>query len=239
MLKVSFSPIILIFVIISGCSSFKNTVQYEIADGVYKSRIFSDEIEKVYIDNEKEFLYVFLLSEGDLPYGLDTVNRDAIVFPQRRTETKIDKANFYTSEFDIDLVTIPFKYRFPTDGFPQQLNTNLNASVFLGYRTDFYTLKYKENEIGLIERMTNHYGMTFGFFSGFGSTAVNPFVTNDQINIEYDGIVWSNGLSVSFAVDYFNLGLALGWDNLLDNNSSYWIYQKRPWIGLVLGINLN
>lgn len=239
MAKISISQFILVFLISTGCSSYKNTVQYEIGDGIYKSKIFSDGMEKVYIDNEENFLYVFPLSEGDSHFVLDTVRRNVLEFPQRRTTTKFDKATFYTTEFDVDLITIPFKYRFPSDGFPQQLNTNLNASVFLGYRTDLYTLKYKENEIGLIDRLTKHYGLTFGFFSGFGSTAVNPFVTQNKINIEYDGIVWSNGLAVSFAVDYLNLGLSLGWDNLLDGNSSFWIYQKRPWIGLVLGINLN
>lgn len=239
MLKVSVSQVMVIFIVSTGCSSYKNTAQYQIEDGIYKTRIFSGEMEKVYIDNDEDFLFVFPLSESNQPFKLDTINRSVFEFPQRRTSTKIDKANFYTSEFDIDLITIPFKYRFPYNGFPQQLNTNLNANLFLGYRTDLYTLKYKDNEIGLIERLTKHYGMTFGFFSGFGSTAVNPFVTDDHINIEYDGIVWSNGFSMSLAIDYLNLGLALGWDNLMDNNSSYWIYQKRPWIGLVLGINLN
>lgn len=239
MFKDSIFQILLIFLVTTGCSSYKNTVQYEIADGIYKSRIFSGEMEKVYIDNEEDFLFVFPLSERNPPFKLDTLNRSIFEFPQRRTTTRFDKANFYTSEFDIDLITIPFKYRFPYNEFPQQLNTNLNASVFLGYRTDLFTLKYKENEIGLIDRLTKHYGITFGFFSGFGSTSINTFVTQNQVSIEYDGIVWSNGLAVSFAVDYLNLGLSVGWDNLLDGNSNFWIYQKRPWIGLVLGINLN
>jgi hypothetical protein len=34
------------------------------------------------------------------------------------------------------------------------------------------------------------------------------------------------------------LGLSLGFDNLLDPNEHIWAYQQKPWIGLMLGINL-
>ncbi len=30
--------------------------------------------------------------------------------------------------------------------------------------------------------------------------------------------------------------LAAGFDNLLDNNKSIWIYNNKPWFGIMLGI---
>ncbi|MCH7396402.1 hypothetical protein MM236_00305 [Belliella sp. DSM 107340] len=119
------------------------------------------------------------------------------------------------------------------------MSTNLNASVYAGYRTDFYSLKYSRNKFGQQERKTRHYGLSFGAFSGFGSSPITPWFTNDQITEEYDGLVWSNGLAFSIGIDYLNLGFALGWDRLLDKNSNLWIYQRKPWLGLIIGININ
>jgi hypothetical protein len=68
---------------------------------------------------------------------------------------------------------------------------------------------------------------------------MNPWVTENQINIEYDGVVWTNGLVVIMGLNKFAVGLALGWDRLLDDNRKYWIYEKQPWLGLAVGLNLN
>jgi hypothetical protein len=222
-----------------SCSAYKETVQYEIIDGIYTSKILDRKSEKVYIDNEPDLLYVFPVVKKNEYFLLDTLKRNYLSFPQRQTATPLERQTFRIHEFDLDLITIPFKFRMETAGVPPQLNTNLNASLYFGYRSDWYTLNYKQNELGLFDRFTKHYGITLGFFSGFGSTLINPWVTNDQVAIEYDGVVWSNGLALSFAIDYLTIGLGLGWDNLMDNNSSKWIYQNKPFFGLVLGINLN
>ena len=44
---------------------------------------------------------------------------------------------------DIDVFTIPFKVRPPQKGVPVQLNTNFNATVYVGRRLDFYFLRTK------------------------------------------------------------------------------------------------
>jgi hypothetical protein len=33
-----------------------------------------------------------------------------------------------------------------------------------------------------------------------------------------------------------SVGLAIGFDNLVDKNKSVWIYNQKPYIGLVIGI---
>lgn len=222
-----------------SCVGSRTAIEYEILDGVYTSNIFNGTNEKVYVDNEPDELFVFPLKKYNGKYLIDTLNQNSLKFPQKRSYSALQSELFRVSGFDVDIITIPFKYRFPTAGVPQQLNTNLNASVFVGYRTDYYRLRYNLNEINEYERKTNHYGLTFGLFSGFGSSAISPFVTSDQVTIEYDGVVWSNGVAISLGIDYLNLGVALGFDQLLDSNSSVWIYNRKPFLGLVLGVNLN
>jgi hypothetical protein len=68
---------------------------------------------------------------------------------------------------------------------------------------------------------------------------MNPWVTENQITQEYDGVVWSKGIAGIIGIDNFTIGLALGWDHLLDKNKNYWIYQGKPWLGLAFGLNLN
>lgn len=222
-----------------SCKSQKDFNTFLIEDGIYRSKIFDGKKEWVYLDNEQDFLFVFPLNRKNNVYFLDTINRSYLSFPQERWAVKLNDEVFQTNSFDVDLISIPFKFRGRTAGIPPQLNTNLNASLYFGYRSDWYSLGYKQNPFGAFERVTRHYGLTIGLFTGLGSTSVNPWVTNDQIAYEYDGITWSNGIAFSFAFNYLNLGVGLGYDMLLDNNSRYWVYQKKPWIGLVLGINLN
>ena len=68
---------------------------------------------------------------------------------------------------------------------------------------------------------------------------MNPWVTNNRIAIEYDGVVWTKGVTGIIGLNNFTTGLAVGWDHLLDRNMAYWIYQGKPWIGFVFGLNLN
>jgi hypothetical protein len=68
---------------------------------------------------------------------------------------------------------------------------------------------------------------------------MNPWVTNYQIDSEYDGLVWFNGFAGIIGVDNYSIGLAIGWDNLLDQNRRFWYYQQKPWLGLTFGININ
>ncbi|MCH7414256.1 hypothetical protein MM213_12210 [Belliella sp. R4-6] len=229
---------IFLSVILNSCIASKETVKFEIEDGLYTSKVFGQK-EKIYLDNEYDSIYIFpIVKKGEF-YQIDTLENDALIYPQHLAEVDCPDSYFTTNGFDIDLITIPFKYRFPVANQPQQLSTNLNASVYAGYRTDFYSLKYRRNKFGQQERKTRHYGLSFGAFSGFGSSPITPWFTNDQITEEYDGLVWSNGLAFSIGIDYLNLGFALGWDRLLDKNSNLWIYQRKPWLGLIIGININ
>ena len=77
------------------------------------------------------------------------------------------------------------------------------------------------------------------FFSGLGNTAMTPSTTRNGIMTEYDGLILQKGVASIIAVNKLTLGLSIGFDNLLDQNKNVWIYQNKPWYGLMLGLNLN
>lgn len=228
---------IIISSIFYSCGVIKDTPKYSFANGYYRSKIFDKKASKVYIDNTDDSVYVYKINNKK-NHLIDS-NYSKIAFPQQKSKSQIPNYNFRQASFDLDFLTIPFKFRPQTDYLPQQFNTNLNGVIYIGYRNDIYNINYKKTPINTFVRKTTHYGISYGVFTGFGGTAMNPWVTNYYISSEYDGIVWSKGVSAIIGIDNFSIGLALGVDNLLDNNKNFWIYQNKPWFGLAFGLNLN
>jgi hypothetical protein len=169
---------------------------------------------------------------------VDTSQSLVLSFPEAKEGRPLSQ-NFVQSSFDIDVLTIPFKYRPPASNLPGQLTSNFTGSLYLGYRSDIYKITYQNTPLWVRKRKITHVGYSFGLFSGIGSAAINPSVTNQQIAYEYDGVVFNKGLAGIIGVNNFTFGLGIGLDHLLDQNQGVWIYQGRPWLGLTIGLNIN
>jgi hypothetical protein len=224
---------------ISSCSVFKDKPSYEITEGRHVLTKGHQVYRNVYVVEEEDALKVYPLRKKDDQYIIDTLEQKPLLFNSSGFGYTGKPLTLRKTSLDIDFLTIPFKYRFPEKGFPRQFNASLNGGVYFGYRTDVYRLSYVTNLLGRRERKESHLGFSFGGYSGIGGTTMNPSVTNNNVNIEYDGVVWTNGLVTIMGVNRFTVGLALGWDGLMDKNRKYWIYQKQPWLGFVVGLNLN
>jgi hypothetical protein len=220
---------------LSSCAVME-TPKYKLSDGYFKTSAFISEQKKVYIDTSEDTIFVYRTNQ--LSGTPDTVTGKHN-FPQIVAQADIKSAYFRQASFDLDFLTIPFKYRPKQSGLPQQFNTNLNGAVYLGYRDDIYHLSYGRNPLSKYQRQISHYGISYGLFTGFGSSAMNPSVTNNRISTEYDGLVWGKGVAGIIGINNFTIGLAVGFDNLLDKNKKVWIYQGKPWLGLAFGLNLN
>lgn len=219
-----------------GCNVIKNTASDDFKDGTYNAKMFQS--RKVYVQNNDDSLIVYKLNKINGEYVADTAFPFKKSFANRINEA-LPNQSFNALTFDFDALTIPFKYRSAQKNLPQQFTTSLNGAVYLGFRNDVYKLKYKKQFFNYYEKTVSHYAISFGGFTGLGSTAMNQWVTNYNINSEYEGVVWSKGAAVIMAVGKFTSGVSIGWDNLLDKNKKFWIYEGKPWIGLVFGLNLN
>jgi hypothetical protein len=143
------------------------------------------------------------------------------------------------STFDIDVLAIPAKYRVSLSGMPAQLNSEINAALYFGKRNDYFQVNFEKSPTNRFKRKIDHYGFSIGGFVGLGNSVINSDVSQGLIPYEYQGITFSKGIAGIIAINNFTLGMAYGFDNLLDNNSSQWIYNQKPWVGLALGLNLN
>jgi hypothetical protein len=145
-------------------------------------------------------------------------------------------STFVKTSVDMDLSTVLVKFRPSSADVSPQLNSNLNGLFYAGFRKDFYKLKTNVSQINELNTFIRHTGFDFGLFAGLGITPVNPTTTITRTIQEYDGIVFQKGIAVFATFETMSVGLALGFDNLIGHDKSIWIYNQKPWIGLVLGI---
>jgi len=140
---------------------------------------------------------------------------------------------------DLDVFTIPVKVRPPRAGVPVQLNSNFNAALYLGRRFNFYYLSRQSVTPWQQAPRIRATGLGYGGFLGLGSTLITGDVTRQQAGPEYEGLVLHAGLATLYDARIFNVGLAAGLDHLIGPDRRFWIYQHRPWLGLLFSLDLN
>ncbi len=165
-------------------------------------------------------------------------NDSSIIFSDYLESLKSKKI-FIRHSFDIDAFTTPFKFRLGTEDMPPQLNSTFNGAIYLGYRSDHFVYRNKNIYADIERKFSQKIGYGLGGFLGFGSTLINPIVLRNTIDFEYDGFVFEYGTAVLISYRNINTGLAVGVDALIDKYRTNWIYQHKPWVGIIIGINLN
>ncbi len=228
--------VLLTIAVFSSCGLIQKTSRSKLSDGFYTNKK-EDSKKKVYIDIAGETIHLYPVLIDSDKLIVDTLSTPEML-PLENPGEKFS-SKFIKNGLDIDFITIPIKLRFGTENVPPQLNSSPNGALFMGFRNDSYRLKYITNPLGISERKVAHFGYSVGLFSGIGNTFMSPTNTNNLMLQEYDGIVWVRGMSIIIGMNSFTVGLAVGYDTLLDKNSNIWIYQNRPWIGLGFGLNLN
>jgi len=144
----------------------------------------------------------------------------------------------FRRSFDVDVMTVPFKFRPATQNLPRQLNVDFNGNLFLGYRVDRYKLILIQTPAGILKKV-RHRAITVGAFGGLGTTSITPWTTNNGTTDEYSGFILNRGISIMGGVNNLTVGFGVGWDYLTDRDKDVWIYQNKPWYGLTLSLNLN
>ncbi|HLO71475.1 MAG TPA: hypothetical protein VK167_11430 [Flavipsychrobacter sp.] len=211
-----------------------DTSKYQLSSGVYNSKLFKH-TAKVYVDVAEDSITVYPIVKNNHSNLADTTQ--SVSYPTNYSS--FQNRYFSKPSFDIDILTMPLKYRPALNGSPNQLNTDFNGALYLGWRNDIYHIKYRKTLFGTYKRKVSHYGFSTGAFCGIGATAINPWVTNNNVAAEYDGAVLLTGVAAIFAVNNLSCGVGVGIDKLMDSNSGFWMYQNKPWVGLLFGLNLN
>lgn len=197
---------------------------------------------------EPSFYHVLRAPQPELAkknlYVIDSGDSLQIILPvtyEQRTLKKAEYRNWvlYQTEIDVDVFTLPFKIRPAQGDLPGQLNSNFNAAVYLGRRIDFHRYRWQPVTPSFDVRGLRSQGFGYGIFAGLGSATLNEFVTRPPIVSQYEGVILDAGIAAIYDARIFNVGLAIGVDYLADINRKTWIYQQKPWFGVLFGLNLN
>lgn len=228
--------ILSIFFISIGCSAIKETSNHQMETSIYKVSNQKNKRFYAVVEEDKITLHPVVKTKQGWIANTDT---GAAIHLLAANPASRQPITFTTRSFDLDVLTILFKYRPYTAGFPNQLTTNFNGAGYIGHRSDLYILSYDASPLNSYQRRMSHFGYSIGFFGGLGATAMNPFVTNNRVMSEYDGVLITKGIAGLIGVGNLTFGVAIGLDHLMDKNRKVWIYQTKPWTGFTVGLNLN
>lgn len=224
--------IILLFTGLTACTSLQESSKYNFESSKYYNTLIPAAGNKVYIDVEENSIRVFPISTatGEERISLEPTG----IFTE--TQASYNKNyTFYNPSFDLDILTIPLKFRFQSEEMPRQLTTNFNGNLYLGFRNDMYGIKYGRSPLGVIQRRIHHFGFSMGGIAGLGSEPVNPWVTREMIDIEYDGVVLSTGIAgiigLTDSRPVFPLALTIYW--ITTGNIGY--IRENPGLDLLWG----
>lgn len=223
----------------SSCTVLKESVTHGLVDGYYRSRPSTGPAQRVYLDVDADSITAYAVVRTDAGRAIDTTTFSRYPLAAGEVAGPCTPHTFVKHALDLDLMYVLLKYRPATAGVPPQLNTDLNGSFYLGYKTERYTVGCALDPLGRHHRTVRNVGFDMGGFVGLGATTMNASVTQDPIAIEYTGMVLTSGVGVFTSIGSLGFGLSCGWDHLLDGYDDRWIYQDRPWLGLAIGVNLN
>lgn len=231
--------IIILFVLVilaTACGTVDKIARHDFYTAYYNLKTDNTPVKKVYVDMYEDSLNVYDVIYIDGNKAPDTSSMKPVAIRTIEKGNYLYNSTFRRNSFDIDLTMALLKYRPPQKNVPGQLNANLNAALYAGLRKDYFHVVSKSSPLDKIHSELKHFGFDAGLFAGIGITPVNSTVTNNNTELEYDGIVFEKGVAVYFGIDFLTFGISLGFDNLLDTNHKYWIYNQKPWIGLMLGV---
>lgn len=153
----------LIICFICGCSTTKDSPKYTFSNSTYRVKSKEDKYKAyVAIDKEKIIIYKYFNGKYDTTAYTRLFRKGFIDSTQKYMFTKYS--------FDVDLISIPLKYRLQTEFLPHQLNSSINGGLYIGRRADMYFMRKKELTFTEDHFAIYHLGVSFGIFAGIGST---------------------------------------------------------------------
>jgi hypothetical protein len=233
-----FNLIVLLVVLLfaTACNTVDKIARHDFYTGYYNLRVEDSSSVKVYVDLYEDSLDLYDVNYIGKKKSPDTNSVHSVRISEINPGDYLHNSTFHRNSVDVDLTTALLKYRPPQKDVPRQLSANLNAALYAGLRKDFFKIVSRTSPLNKTNSALRHFGFDAGFFAGIGITPVNYSVTGGNVELEYDGIVFEKGIAVYFGIEFLTFGISLGFDNLLDDNHKYWVYNQKPWVGLMLGI---
>jgi hypothetical protein len=227
----------LLFLLSAGCVPVEKMARHDFDSGFYRLNTGIAQTSHVYIKVIEDSIVVYPLSSTEKKIVPDITSFVGTRISDVKPGNYFYRSCFVNNSIDVDLTTVLLKYRPPVRGVPNQLSYNVNAALYMGLRRDFFKLIPYISPLREETSYIRQIGFDAGFFAGIGITTINPSVTESKELLEYDGIVFQKGFAGFITFDKISIGVAIGLDNLLDHNKNSWVYNQKPYFGLLIGIS--
>lgn len=227
---------ILFILMTSGCATVKTITRHDFDSGFYSLKNNGQDKSKIYADVRDDSINIYPVIIEENKKIPDISTHTGAKIAEVKSGNPFYKNTFIQKSVDVDLSTVLMKLRPSQKNVPSQLSYNVNAALYIGLRKDFYKVVPYKSALKKETSFIRQLGFDAGFFAGIGITPMNPWVTEGKVPIEYDGIVFQKGIAGFVTIERMSVGLTIGFDNLLDSNKKNWVYNQKPYIGLMIGI---
>ena len=228
---------VLIALLSASCASLGKLARHDFESGFYKLKVQGAAPSSVYAEVTADSIIVYPVASDGKNKFPDTSTSNSARISRIKKDNYFYKSSFTNNSIDIDLTSIIFKSRHSRDDVPNQFSADLDIAVYAGFRKDFYNIVSPVHPFQEDKSFIRQIGFDLGVFAGIGSSPVNPTVTNNLVSQEYDAMIFQKGFAGFISINKISVGLVVGFDNLLDKSRSLWIYNQKPYLGLIISVS--
>jgi hypothetical protein len=232
----AFIVVIIICLFTFSCVPLEKISRHDFDSGYYKIKTPGSSAANIYLDLKGDSVTIYDTDIQGKSKTPDKTSARVVKISEISQGGLLYNSTLVRKSIDFDLSTVLLKYRNETEDVPNQLSYNVNAVLYCGIRRDFFMIRSHPTPLNKNNPFIRQIGLDIGLMAGMGITPVNATVTKSRTLLEYDGWFFQKGIAAFLTFERMTVGISIGVDNLLDKNSNIWIYNQKPWIGLVLGI---
>jgi hypothetical protein len=219
-----------------SCVSLGKLTRHDFDSGFYNLKRQESEPARVYTEVIDDSIIVYpVQSEGKKVFPNTSISTGTRI-SRIKSDNYFYKSCFVNNSVDIDVTSVLFKLRNSMDDVPTQFSADLNIAIYAGLRKDFYRVITPVSSYHEEKSSIRQIGFDLGIFAGIGSSTVNPTVTNNAESLTYDALVFQKGFAGFISFNKMSVGLAVGFDNLVDKSRSSWIYNQKPYLGFIVSV---
>ena len=227
----------LVLLLSAGCVSLGKLTRHDFDSGFYKLKVQGAASSRVYAEVAEDSIIVCPVTSDGKKEFPNTSSSMSTRVSRIKKDNYFYRSSFTNNSVDIDLTSIIFKSRHSRDDVPNQFSADLDVAVYAGFRKDFYNIVSPVHPFHEEKSFIRQIGFDLGIFAGIGSSPINPTVTNNKVSQEYDAMIFQKGFAGFISISKISVGLAVGFDNLLDKSKSSWIYNQKPYLGLIISVS--